>query len=79
MTSNNKNLMTVLLVVVLAVAGFLGYQALNEPDHRSLGEKVGDAVDELDNGVDNAARELEDRTPAERIKDDIEDATDGDE
>jgi len=50
--------------------------ALNAPDRRTPGEKVGDAIGQLDNGVDNAARELEDRTPAERGADAIRDATD---
>jgi hypothetical protein len=31
---------------------------------RSTGEHVSDAINKLDEGVDDAARELEDRTPA---------------
>jgi len=50
---------------------------LNAPDTRSTGEKVGDAIDQLGEGVDDAARELEDRTPLERAADELEDATDG--
>ncbi len=74
--NSNKNIPIILGVVVIALLGFVAYGALNTPDQRSPGEKVGDAIDQLDNGVDNAARELEDRTPVERIKDDIDDATD---
>lgn len=71
---NNKTLIVILIVAVLAVGAYL---ALNQPDQRSTGEQIGDAVSKLDEGVDDAARELEKRTPAERIKDDINDATDG--
>lgn len=74
---NNKNVQVGIFITLLVIAGFVGYTVLTQPDQRSVGEKIGDAVDQLDNGVDNAARELEDRTPAERIGDEIKDATDG--
>jgi hypothetical protein len=73
----NKNVKALVSLLVLAVLAFVGYSILYAPDQRSTGEKVGDAISSLDEGVDDAARELEDRTPAERIKDDIDDATDG--
>jgi cell division protein FtsL len=72
---NNRNTLIGLVIVVLVVVA--GYLVLNQPDQRSTGEHVGDAISKLDEGVDDAARELEDRTPAERIKDDIDDARDG--
>ena len=62
-----------LVVVIVLAIGFL-----TMPDQRTGNEKLGDAVGNLDEGVDDAARELEDRTPAERISDEWEDATDGD-
>lgn len=65
----------VLIAVVVGVIGIGGYYAFNAADNRTAGERIGDAVDELPNGVDNAARELESRTPAERLGDDIKDAT----
>ncbi|MCC7305155.1 MAG: hypothetical protein IT558_02735 [Alphaproteobacteria bacterium] len=74
----NRNTTIIIVTLLVLVLGFAAFNALNAPDTRSPGEKLGDAVDQLDNGVDNAARELEDRTPAERIKDDINDATDND-
>jgi short subunit fatty acids transporter len=70
----NKNVIIAVVVVLLLV---VGYMVMNAPDQRSTGEQIGDAVGKLDEGVDDAARELEDRTPAERISDDIKDATDG--
>ncbi len=71
------NKQSVIGILIVAVIGLLAIVVLNQPDQRSTGEKVGDAVSKLDEGVDDAARELEDRTPAERLKDDINDATDG--
>lgn len=71
----NKN--TIIAIVVVALLGIGAYVALNQPDQRGTGEKIGDAIGKLDEGVDDAGRELEDRTPGERIQDGINDATDG--
>jgi hypothetical protein len=71
---NNKAIIGALVVVVLLV---LGYMVMTKPDQRGPAEKVGDAIGKLDEGVDDAGRELESRTPAERLKDDVKDATDG--
>ncbi len=73
MTNNSKSVLGI-IVAALVIGGGLLY--LNKPDQRNGFEKVGDAVKELPNGVDNAARELEDRTPAQKLKDDVKDATD---
>lgn len=72
MQLNAKSVSVTLVLVLVAV---LAYAVMTTPEHRTPGEKIGAAVDQLDNGVDNAARELKDRTPAERLKDDIKDAT----
>lgn len=72
---NNKK--TILGVLALAVIAVVAYVVLTMPDNRSVNEKLGDAVSKLDDGIDDAARELQDRTPAERIKDEVNDATDG--
>ncbi len=68
-----KNLMIIGLVVILAIIGFY---VLNAPDKRSAGDKIGDAINELPNGVDKAARQLEDRTPADKLNDAAKDAGD---
>jgi hypothetical protein len=68
-----KNLMMIGLVVVLAIIGFY---VLNAPDERSAGDKIGDAINELPNGVNKAARQLEDRTPGEKLNDAAKDAGD---
>lgn len=71
----SSNTKTIIGVVIAIVVIALGYMVLTKPDQRNGFEKAGDAVSELPNGVDNAARELEDRTPGERIVDDVKDAT----
>lgn len=74
MSKNGKVIIAVVVVLVLALGAFA---MLNAPDTRTTGEHIGDAIDNLDNGIDDAARELQDRTPAERMGDEFEDATDG--
>lgn len=74
-THSNKTLLTILIVVIL---GVLAWGVLTMPDQRTTGERLGDAVDALPQGVDKAAKQLEDRTPGEKIGDAIKDATDND-
>ena len=71
MSKNSKTMLTVVIIVLL---GVVAYMILTKPDDRNGFEKVGDAVSELPNGTDNAARELQDRTPGEKIVDDVKDA-----
>lgn len=71
---SQTNFLAVAAVVVLVIVG--GYYVLNMPDQRSTGDKIGDAVDALPNGVDKAARELEDRSPGEKLGDAVKDAGD---
>ncbi len=73
MKKDSKIIITLILVAILGLAA---YTLMTTPDQRSTGEKVGDAIDKLDDGVDDAARELESRTPAERIGDEINDEID---
>ena len=65
-----------LILSLVAVIGFVGYSVLNAPDRRSAGDKIGDAINELPNGVDKAARQLEDRTPGDKLNDAAKDAGD---
>jgi hypothetical protein len=69
--ANNKTLWFALLAIVAAI---VAWQVLTMPDQRTAGEKIGDAVDALPDGVDKAARQLEDRTPGEKLGDAVEDA-----
>lgn len=69
---NNKSMMGIIAAVLVIV---LGYFILTMPDHRTGGEKIGDAIDQAaDGNFGNAAKELGDRTPADRLKDAAEDA-----
>jgi hypothetical protein len=72
-TSDNKILITAIILVLISGAI---YGLLTMPDRRTPSEKLGDAVSELDKGVDKAAQELGDRTPAERLGDAVRDAED---
>lgn len=71
--SSTKNLMLAIILVVVAV---IAWGVLVMPDKRTAGQKIGDAVDALPQGVDKAARELEDRTPGEKLGDAVKDAGD---
>lgn len=71
--SKNKTLLTIIIVVLLAA---IAYSVLTMPDRRTAGDKIGDAIDALPHGVDKAARQLEDRTPGERLGDAVKDAGD---
>lgn len=67
--SNNKTMITLLLV---AVVGVVAYGVLTMPDQRTTGERIGDAVDELPD-MGRAADQLGDRTPGERLGDAVQD------
>ena len=72
---NEHSLGKVLLIVAaITVVAVVGYTVLYAPDTRTDGQKIGDAINELPNGVDKAARQLEDRTPADKLKDAASDA-----
>ena len=71
MASNSKTIIGVVAAVVIIGAA---YAVLTMPDQRNGFEKAGDAISELPNGVDNAARQLEDRTPGEKLVDETKDA-----
>ena len=69
--SSTRNLL--IAIVAILVIGF-GYMAMTQPDNRSVGQKISDAADELPS-LDKAGRQLEDRTPADKVGDAIKDAT----
>ncbi len=73
MDNSNKLLIGIIaLIVIVAVA----YGVLTMPDHRTTTEKVGDAIHELPQGIDKAGRQLEDRTPGEKLGDAVKDSGD---
>ena len=72
MSSATRNLIGLVLLLAL---GFLVYWVLTMPDNRNTTEKVGDAIHDLPQGVDKAGRQLEDRTPGQKLGDAIKDNT----
>lgn len=72
-SNTSKNLVILIVVVALAI---IVYSVLVMPDRRTPAEKLGDAISELPNGVDKAARQLEDRTPGEKLGDAVKDVGD---
>lgn len=73
----SKNMQIGLGIALVVAIIVIAFAVLTTPDTRTTGERVGDAIDRLGDGVDDAARELEPRTPLERAQDEIDDATDG--
>lgn len=71
----NNNALFFVIIIVLA---FAGYVILTMPDQRTAGERAGDAIDALDQGkgVGDAAKQLEKRTPGEKLGDTIKENTD---
>jgi cell division protein FtsN len=70
MNFNGKLIPAVVVGLLVAV---IGYYVLSAPDNRNPVQKVGDAISELPNGPEKAARELESRTPGDKLKDAVED------
>ena len=68
--NNTKLTLSLLIVILVAI---IGYYVLNAPDRRNPVQKMGDAIHELHNGPDKAARQLENRTPGDKLKDAVTD------
>jgi len=67
---------TPMILVGILIVVLLGYGALTMQDHRNTTEKIGDAIHDLPQGVDKAERQLEDRTPGQKLGDAVKDAGD---
>ena len=65
-----------LTTVVLITIFLVGYYIWNAPDKRNFSNKVEDAIHELPNGGEKAARQMKDRTPGKKLQDTAEDAVD---
>jgi hypothetical protein len=70
----NQNNKWWLIFAAVVIIGILAYSALTMKDTRNTTERIGDAIHELPEGLDKAGRQLEDRTPGEKIGDAVEDA-----
>ncbi len=63
-------------MIIVIIIGVVFYYVWNTKDPRNLGQKIGDAIEEFPNGMDKAARQLEERTPGEKLEDSTGDAVD---
>lgn len=66
----------ILLVFVVGAIAFVGYGVLTKKEDRTTGERMGDAVDAISDGMNKAGRELEDRTLGEKLGDAVKDVGD---
>ena len=63
-----------LIIIVLLVAVVAAWAVLTMPDQRTFGQRASDAVNALPNGVTDASRQFEARTPGQKVGDAIKDA-----
>ena len=73
-TNSSKTLVIVIVVIAILVGGYYFFYG---KDHRSGGERLGDAVDTFSetHSLGGAADQLGDRTPAQKVGDAIEEKT----
>lgn len=51
------------------ITGIVGYNAMSAPDRRTSNQKFGDAVYDLSYGVDDAAGQMKNSTPDDKLDD----------
>jgi Sec-independent protein translocase protein TatA len=73
MADTNKLIIGAVTILVIAA---VAYGVLTMPDKRNAMEKIGDAIHDLPKGADKAERQLEDRTPGQKLGDAVKDAGD---
>ncbi len=74
MTIQHIEMKFLIMAALASMLAVIGYEVLTAPDKRGVGEKISDAVHELPQGADRAARQLNDRTPADKLSDAAHDA-----
>lgn len=71
----NKNMATLLVLVLAVIAGIMVYQQMTEP--RTMGKRMGDAMHSLQQGdFGQAVDDMNNRTPTDQMQDSINDAVD---
>lgn len=70
------NARNVLVLIALILVAVVAYGVVTSKDQRNVAEKIGDAIHELPQGVDKAERQLEDRTPGQKLGDAVKDTGD---
>lgn len=74
MTQHKPQNWLIAAALTLSVAA-AGYWAYNQPDKRSDSEKLSDALGEVSQGFENAAKEFEDKTLGEKLQEDLKAAS----
>ena len=69
-SSRGGALLTALIILIVIIAGIW---LLNAHSHRTVGDRIGDAVDALPQGVSKAAGELTDKSNLEKAGDALKD------
>ena len=64
-----------ILIIVAIIVVLVAYGALTMDDRRTAADKISDAIDVLPQGADKAAKQLENRTPAQKLGDAIGNAS----
>lgn len=72
----NKSTKVVMIIAVIALLAIVAFAIMQAPDRRSTGERIGDAISNLGNGVEDASDAMKDQTPAQKLGNAVEDAGD---
>ena len=71
-SSGNTGVLVILAVAVIAIVAVAAIYLMQ--DHRTGGQRVGDAIEALPHGVDKAANKLDDQPPAQNVERNLDDA-----
>jgi hypothetical protein len=66
----------IIILAAVIVVCILAYGILTMRDQRSMGDKISDAYHAWPQGPDKAERQLEDRTPGQKLGDAVKDTGD---
>lgn len=67
MAKKSNNSFIIIIVIAAAVAGALGYKYLTTPRERTAEQKINDAMEEIQQGLQDAADEFKDKTALDDI------------
>ncbi len=73
-TSSGGNNAAVVILAVIVVALLVVGAVYMMQDHRTGGERLGDAVQTLPKGLNKAAKKLDDQAPAQNVQRNLDDA-----
>lgn len=68
MTQNRQGSILAITALTIIIV-IVGYYVMNIQENKTVDQKIGDAAGELQLGADKAARQLENRTPTEKLED----------